>query len=104
MSSNGKGYYRKKFKELRRERGGKCELDYDGCWKSSGLEFMHIKATGLIGRGRGQAVRYHDIKNNPDCYVLACRMCHSKWDDLHPDFHNYGEGPDVDGEEQEVPF
>lgn len=62
---------------LRAERGNRCQLQKSPrCLKDYGLEFAHVKPTGVIGRGRGLSRRYLDIKQNPDCYVLACRACH----------------------------
>lgn len=46
------------------------------------LEFAHLpgKPTGLNGSGRGMPQRYHDIKANPESYVLLCVDCHTKLD------------------------
>lgn len=90
--------YSKAMKALRVERGNKCAR----CGKTyslaklehvNGLEFAHVVTTGINGRGRGRADRYHDIKNNPDHYELLCRACHLDFD--------RAEGPKLP---QEVPF
>ena len=89
-------YYKGKMEALRKERGGRCILELDGCWLTRGLEFAHITPTPVNGRGRGLPQRYHDIKNNPEAYLLVCRACHAKADDLAEQFHNY--------DLEEVPF
>lgn len=61
---------------MRAERGDKCQR----CPSSKGLQFAHVKPTGLYGRGRGRAERYHDIQRHPDAYELLCRRCHMKLD------------------------
>lgn len=81
--------YSGKMADLRKERGGRCVLNMDGCWQTHGLEFAHIKDTGLNGRGRGLPQRYHDIKKHSDAYILVCRHCHQKADGLAENFHNY---------------
>ncbi len=63
-----------KLEELRQLYGGEC-LD---CNSMLGLEFHHIKETGLNGEGRGRKERYYDIKNNPDSYILLCKNCHKE--------------------------
>lgn len=97
-----KGYYTIRMAELREERGGVCVLGFEGCWINTGLEFAHIKETKLsdIARGRGMPQRYHDIKNNPDAYILVCRHCHSMTDDLPGAWHNHKK----ELAEEEVPF
>jgi hypothetical protein len=72
--------YAGKMDELRRQRGNRCEdcgrrarLLKDG---NSNLEFSHLKPTGLFGKGRGRANRYHNIKKFPGHYRLRCRQCH----------------------------
>ena len=82
-------WYSGKMAELRKERGGRCVLDMQGCWKTRGLEFAHVKDSGLNGRGRGQSRRYHNIKQHPEAYILICRGCHAKADGLADEFHNY---------------
>lgn len=72
-------YYPPRLDALRAQFGGRC-VD---CGTRKRLEFAHIKPTGLMGRGRGMPDRYHDIKRNPDCYVLRCRPCHRAWDYRH---------------------
>lgn len=90
--------YSKAMRALRDERGNKCQR----CGKPhshakfdhvNGLEFAHVITTGLNGRSRGRADRYHDIKNNPTHYELLCRPCHLAFDEK--------EGPRL---AQEVPF
>lgn len=71
---------------LREQFGGQCidkgkfpdSKKYKKC--RGRLEFSHIKPTKLRGRSRGRADRYHDIKNNPECYVLRCRRHHRLFD------------------------
>jgi hypothetical protein len=67
--------------QLRAAFGGRC-VDHDGERKGQ-LEFSHTKPTGLCGRGRSLAARYHDIKRNPDCYALRCRRHHMRYDAAH---------------------
>jgi hypothetical protein len=66
------------FSKLREKYGNKCVIS--GCLAP--LEFAHIKPTKLSGEGRGQKVRYYDIKNNPDCYVLMTTNCHREFDEV----------------------
>ncbi len=70
--------YPKKFKELRKEWGGRCVE----CGDTHRLEFAHLpgKPTGIEGKGRGMPQRYYDIRNNPQCYVLLCQRDHKKLD------------------------
>jgi len=68
----------KRLQEEREKRGGKCQVD--GCRVEDGLEFAHIKPTGLSGEGRGQSRRAIDIIRNPECYLLMCRPHHKKFD------------------------
>ena len=75
-------WYKGKMAELRKERGGRCLLGLAHCSETKRLEFAHVKETGLKGRGRGRAERYRDIKANPECYILACRSCHLRADEL----------------------
>lgn len=75
--------------ELRESHGGRCKLGLDGCWETQGLEFAHVKETGLNGRGRGLPQRYNDIRKHPKSYLLVCRNCHAKADGLAETFHNY---------------
>lgn len=82
-------WYKGKMEELRQAWGGRCCIGFGGCWKTDGLEFAHVKETGLNGRGRGMPQRYRDIVNNPDCYLLVCRACHAKADSLIEEWHNY---------------
>ncbi|MCP4878299.1 MAG: hypothetical protein GY896_22835 [Gammaproteobacteria bacterium] len=91
------GQYKGKMEELRQAWGGKCLIGFSGCWKDHGLEFAHVKPTkikresqnGGKRSGRGLPQRYHDIKNNPGCYLLVCRACHARADGLADEFHNY---------------
>lgn len=63
---------------LRQEWGGRCVE----CNATEDLEFAHLpgKPTGVCGRGRGLPQRYHDVRANPDCYVLLCEVCHNGLD------------------------
>ena len=61
---------RRRFNELKIKFGGKCFF----CGQTFLLEFAHCKPTKLSGRGRGFIKRYYDIKNNPDCYKLTCKL------------------------------
>lgn len=72
------GYYPRKMAELREQFGGVCQAK--GCERTTGLEFAHIQPTNVNGRGRGQAVRYHDIKKHPERFRLLCRPCHVAMD------------------------
>jgi hypothetical protein len=82
--------YRGSIARLRASRGGRCEctgcvgcLDRSGerrCARDRRLEFAHLRPTGLRGRGRGRAERYHDILRNPDAYSLRCWWCHLELD------------------------
>lgn len=77
MGNRQNRWIQKKFKALRKARGGRC-LD---CGSGKDLEFAHIKETTLSGRNsRGRKERYYDIKNNPQCYVLLCEPCHGTRD------------------------
>jgi len=64
------------FEKLRETFGGKCCF----CGSIDKLQFAHIQATDVRGRGRGRKERYYDIKNNPDSYVLLCPSCHRTLD------------------------
>lgn len=70
--------------QLRQEFGGKC-VDC-GARDSGGgrpLHFSHVRPTGCLSngrQGRGQRVRYFDIKQNPECYRLRCESCHKRYD------------------------
>lgn len=64
------------MQELREARGNRCRR----CRSRSKLEFAHVKETKVSGRGRGQMVRYCDIKRNPDAYELLCWDCHHEFD------------------------
>lgn len=92
--------YAAAFARLRQEFGGKCER----CPKRRHLQFAHKRPTGLMGRGRGRADRYHDIKRNRDAYMLLCYRCHlqhdlqTKYPGLAPRGRQRAE------DESEVPF
>jgi hypothetical protein len=78
-------YYRRAMARLRDEWGGKCQCIgcascSGGCGIATGLEFAHVRPTGLRGRGRGLPQRYHDVKRNPDAYRLLCDLCHLEFD------------------------
>jgi len=100
-----RGRYTKRFEQLRAEFGGRCSLELEGCLKTQRLEFAHKRPTGIKNNGhrggRGMPQRFHDIKNNPSAYILVCRNCHAKIDDLDPKFHNYTE---EEVNENEIPF
>lgn len=64
------------IQELRDARGDRCRR----CGSRSKLEFAHVKETSVRGRGRGQMVRYCDIKRNPGSYELLCWHCHHEFD------------------------
>lgn len=44
------------------------------------IEYAHVAATKLHGRGRGASRRYRDILKFPDRYIPLCRTCHQKYD------------------------
>ena len=83
-------YYSRKFEELRKEFGGVCQ--HDGCTETR-VEFAHIVTTAVNGRGRGQAVRYYDIRSHRERFKLLCRKHHLEFD--------LNEGPKLP---DEVPF
>jgi len=66
----------RKFEELRQEFGGKCK----NCQSTEKLQFAHLEETGLHGWGRGKKVRYYDIINHRNAYILLCELCHKKFD------------------------
>lgn len=91
MPSNRPSYYLGKMDELREQFGGRCAfegkpekgecsrgVDHEG--REKPLEFAHKDPTGCVGRGRGRADRYHDVKRNPGSYQLMCRGHHVRWD------------------------
>lgn len=82
MGKRPRDYYLDKMDILRGQRGYQCQVIDKGnrCPVKDELQFAHIKPTGISGRGRGLAVRYHDIKNNPECYMLMCKWHHKKFD------------------------
>ena len=67
---------------LRSEWGGQCVACAVPDIPTEPLEFAHLpgKPTGLSGRGRGLPQRYHDVRSNPECYVLLCGACHLQLD------------------------
>ena len=79
MGNRQNNWIVKKFRELRKERGGRCIF----CDTSKSLEFAHIKETGLRGNSGGRKERYYDIKNNPKSYILLCKPCLSWITGLH---------------------
>jgi len=72
--------YQGAMARLREEWGGRCVMAVEcyGTREQERLEFAHLpgKPTGVEGRGRGRADRYHDVRKHPDSYVLICRDCH----------------------------
>jgi DNA-directed RNA polymerase subunit RPC12/RpoP len=66
----------RRIADLREARGNQCRR----CGSRVKLEFAHVKPTKVKGMGRGQQVRYGDIKRNPDAYELLCRDCHRAFD------------------------
>ncbi len=72
--------YSGKMDELREAWGGACAFSAGEC--DGPLEFAHLpgKPTSLEGQGRGLPNRYHDIKRNPESYVLVCRAHHTELD------------------------
>jgi hypothetical protein len=76
--------YRRRMAELREAWGGRCVVCGVPHAPGAGLrlEFAHLpgKPTGLNGSGRGRSERYHDIRRNPDCYVLVCVEHHVELD------------------------
>jgi hypothetical protein len=66
--------------DLREEWGGACVWHGGEC--DGPLEFAHLpgKPTKLNGQGRGLPQRYHDVRANPDSYVLVCRRHHAELD------------------------
>jgi hypothetical protein len=69
-------WWRARRQRLVRDFGGRCV----GCGTESDLEFAHVRATDLNGRGRGQNHRVRDVLNNPAAYVLLCKPCHRIFD------------------------
>ena len=73
---------RRKKAELRQQildhYENKCRVP--GCQTGQKLEYAHIKATGLNGRGRGSWERIRDVIQNWDCYVLLCVAHHTDYD------------------------
>lgn len=80
-SGGTSGYYRGKMRALRRRFGGRCVDRDKGLGDCSGrLEFSHLKPTGVQGRGRGRADRYHDILRNVAAFALRCVRHHRRFD------------------------
>lgn len=82
-------HYPTLLKRLRDRFGGSCAQ----CGRRESLEFAHVVVTGLHGRGRGSAHRYHDVRRHPESYRLLCRLCHLEFDRI--------QGPALP---KEVPF
>lgn len=72
------GYLQTRRAALVEEFGGACAV-YP-CSETGRLEFAHLSATGIKGRGRGMSVRIQDVEANPEYYALMCRMCHNQFD------------------------
>lgn len=97
--------YAERLHLLRLARGGKCQrcprkLRYRRRGRVErwpNLEFAHLGATELKGEGRGLRRRFLDIRDNPELYLLLCKLCHRSLD------ANRGVGRRVETEE-EVPF
>lgn len=62
--------------ELEEARGGRCEVE--GCRARKKLEFAHVVATGLRGRGRGMTERLADVLKHPEAYLLLCKKHHRR--------------------------
>lgn len=76
MTNDANQWVKRKLKELRAERGGRCAK----CGGFTQLQFAHVHPTMLKGMGRGRKERYYDIINNPECYALLCSPCHKRYD------------------------
>jgi formate-dependent nitrite reductase cytochrome c552 subunit len=75
--------WRKRLKsELIRQLGGKCR----DCRRKTGLQFAHVRPTGLSGPGRGTNERLLDVRRNLDCYTLLCPVCHVRFDNSETPF------------------
>lgn len=85
------GRYPRAMARLRAEFGNRCGCPgckeclrapdtADPCDRPDRLEFAHLRPTGLNGRSRGQAHRYHDVRRHPEAYRLLCRACHQLLD------------------------
>lgn len=61
---------------LEEARGGRCEVE--GCRARKKLEFAHVVATGLNGRGRGMTERIRDVMQHPEAYLLLCKKHHRR--------------------------
>ncbi|MGH7259958.1 MAG: hypothetical protein ACREI9_04670 [Nitrospiraceae bacterium] len=105
-----KRWYAAEMERLRERFGGECgecgithgALRYlqNGNVLVMTLEFAHVEATGLKGRGRGRTKRIHDIRRNPEAYRLLCRQCH-----MDLDFNGHDRwNPQASKPELEVPF
>lgn len=81
LNGNYRSPWPQRIWKLREARGGRCQWPA-GCDVTMNLEFAHIKATGLNGRGRGQTQRYRDIQESPDAYLLLCRPHHKAQEKL----------------------
>ena len=69
---------KRRWNALKESRGSVCEKK--DCTNKMFLQFAHITPTKLSGRGRGSELRYYDIKNNPDQYLLLCITHHQELD------------------------
>lgn len=52
------------------------------CGKRKNLHAAHVKPTKLKGPGRGDAKRWKDVIDNPDCYRPMDVNCHRTFDAL----------------------
>ena len=77
MSGNLPRYYSRAMVALREAWGGRCVVD----GSALDLQFAHLKPTRLSSsNGRGLPQRVHDIRRQPERYVLLCSECHVKLD------------------------
>ena len=60
-----------------------CEVKLRCGPKRYRRELAHVRATDVVGRGRGLERRYFDVLRNPDAYVVACLPCHGYLDRHH---------------------
>lgn len=93
MAGSMNEWARRQMQKLREQFGNKCDIcekKYNRNRHKPNLQFAHIRATGLKGRGRGRKERILDIRKNPDAYRLLCRTCHTEHDALYGD-PNQGE-------------
>lgn len=71
-------WWRRERQRLIAARGSKCEglPGGDPCGDTDELEFAHVVATSVNGRGRGYIARVQDVKRHPEAYRLLCKSCH----------------------------